>query len=330
MGEYDVVTFGSATLDVFLSSENFKVVEGEEFIAKKGLCAPLGSKMKMDSVVFAMGGTGANAAVTFSLQGYSAAYLGLIGKDPAGAGVKDELSQNNVSLDLLKETEKWPTAYSTIISLPEVGRSILKKLGACHEISESDIPFDKLKAKWLYLGSLSGGSYKIMESVVKFAAENNIKVAANPVGDKQLTDGLKSLISLLSKMQILIVNQEEASILTGIDYKREKDIFKKFDELVDGVAVMTKGPEGVTISDGKHLYSAGIPKSGLVDRTGAGDAFGSAFVAGWMRKEDIAYAVQLATANATSCLQKIGAAKGLLKRSDWGPWDKVEVLKEKL
>ena len=150
--KYDVITFGSATQDVFMSSRKLQMVEDEKFITKKGLCAPLGSKMFMDSVVFAMGGTGTNTAVTFARQDLKTAYLGLIGKGSAGQGVKDELTKHQVDLAMLQEVEQWPTAYSVIISLPEVGRTILKKTGACHEIVEQDIPFNKIKAKWLYLG----------------------------------------------------------------------------------------------------------------------------------------------------------------------------------
>lgn len=322
---YDIITFGSATQDVFMSSRELKVVEGEEFHTKKGLCVPLGSKMFMESIFFAMGGCGTNAAVTFARQGLKTTYLGLIGQDCSGQMVKDELAKQGVSLDLLKETNKWPTAYSVILSLPKVGRSILKKTGACHQMTENDIEFEKIKSKWLYLGSLSGETYRVVEPVINFALENKIKIAANPVGNTQLDKGLENLRTLLNKMDILIVNQEEAARLTDLDFDKEKEIFQKLDKWVEGIVVMTKGPKGVTVSDGKDLYSAGIPKSGLVDRTGAGDAFGSAFVAGWIEKKDIAYAIQLGTANATACLQKLGATKGLLKKGEWGEWEKVRV-----
>ena len=324
---YDVITFGSATLDVFMVSKKLKVVEDDKFITKKGLCMPLGSKMFMDSVRFDMGGTGTNTAVTFARQELKTAYLGLIGKDSPGQEVKNTLSKHNVSLEMLQEADKWPTAYSVIISLPEVGRTILKKTGACHEITEQDIAFDEIKAKWLYLGSLSGGSYKIVKPVVEFAKKNNIQIAINPVGDLQLTEGLEELRGILDNVDVVILNQEESAILAGLDIEKEEEIFKKLDDMVKGIIVMTKGPKGVIVSDGKSQYSAGIPDSNLVDRTGAGDAFSAAFISGLIEKNDISYAIQLATANATSVLQKIGAVNGLLKKGDWGSWDKVEVKK---
>ena len=327
---YDVIALGSATQDIFMSSRDFQTIESSKFITQRGLCVPLGSKMNIDKVDFAIGGCGVNSAITFARQGLKTAYLGLVGKDYPGEMIKKNLISQNISTDLLIETDKYPTAFSIILSLPGEDRSILKKLGACHEMTEGDINFDKIKTKWIYAGSLSGESYKSLDTLFDFAVKNKIKIAASPVGQNQLGEGLERTRSLLDKIDILIVNQEEASRLTQINFNLEEDIFKILDEWVNGIVVMTKGPKGVKVSDGKYLYSAGIPKSDLVDRTGAGDAFSSAFLAGYIEKNDISYAIQLATANATAVLQEFGAANGLLKKGEWGPWEKVEVSKEKI
>jgi len=327
---YDVIVLGSATKDVFMSSFDFKVVEDEKLITKKGLCVPLGSKLKMESVTFAMGGCGTNAAVTFANQGLKTAYLGLVGKDCAGDMIKSELKKNNVSTDLIINSDKDQTAFSVILSVPNTGRSILKKLGASHNMTDADFDYDKIKSKWIYAGSLSGEAYKSLDALFDFAVKNDIKIAASPVGQSQLGEGLERTKALLDKVDILIVNQEEAALLTEVDYSDEEEIFNKLEKLAPKIKVMTKGPEGVRVTDGEYRYSAGIPESGLVDRTGAGDAFSSAFLSGYIEKQDISYAIQLATANSTSVLQKMGAINGLLKKGEWGEWEKVEVKKDKI
>ena len=327
---YDIIVLGSATQDVFMSSPDFKIVEDEKLITKKGLCVPLGSKLKIESVTFAMGGCGTNAAVTFANQGLKTAYLGLIGKDCAGEMIKNELKKNNVSTDLIINSDKDQTAFSVILSVPNIGRSILKNLGACHNMTDADFDYDKIKTKWIYAGSLSGEAYKSLDALFEYAVKNDIKIAASPVGQSQLGEGLERTKALLEQIDILIMNQEEAALLTGVDYSDEEEIFNKLEKLAPKIKVMTKGPEGVRVTDGEYRYSAGIPESGLVDRTGAGDAFSSAFLSGYIEKQDISYAIQLATANSTSVLQKMGAINGLLKKGEWGEWEKVEVKKEKI
>ena len=137
----------------------------------------------------------------------------------------------------------------------------------------------------------------------------------------------KELAEIISRVDVLILNQEEASILTRIDYNKEKDIFKKIDNLCPGIAIMTKGGEGVTVSDGNNLFSADGTKDKIIDNTGAGDAFGSGFVAGFIKSRgDIEYSIQLAMANSVSCLKKWGAKGGLLEGSQ--NFKKVKVSKE--
>jgi len=87
---------------------------------------------------------------------------------------------------------------------------------------------------------------------------------------------------------------------------------------VPGIAVVTDGPRGAYASDGRYLYRAGVFKERkLVDRTGAGDAFGSGFIAGLMQKHDVHHALRLAAANATSVVEQIGAQGGILTKRDF-------------
>jgi sugar/nucleoside kinase (ribokinase family) len=353
---FDVITFGSATRDIFVRSKDFKLIENPAFLTGKGLAVEAGAKISVEELVFASGGGGSNCAATFALQGLKTAYVGLIGNDTGGLEIFRELNNLGVNCSFIKTAEKAKTPYSIILSLPgklarpasdqpvvqeeqdnqgksvAVGgeRSILVYMGASHFLNEKDIPWDKIKsAKWFYISSLSGESSKVFEPIINFAAENKIKTAVNP-GHDQLTKGLPVLKKLLSKIDILLVNQEEASAIAGVNYQEEEELFKKFDELVPGIAVMSKGPQGVAVSDGKNIYQAGIPQSGYVDRTGSGDAFGSGFVSKIIIGASIEEAIQFGTANATATIQKIGAKNGLLKKGEWGPWEKVEVKISKL
>lgn len=49
-----------------------------------------------------------------------------------------------------------------------------------------------------------------------------------------------------------------------------------------------------------------------IDRTGAGDAFGSGFVSQWAQGADIKQGILFASANSTSVIQYLGAKKGIL------------------
>ena len=320
---YDIVAIGSATADVFLYTPDFSVLEHGAFDVGKGLCVPFGSKIEIDKIVTSTGGGGVNAAVTFARQGLKTACVGVIGDDANGKMLLDVMRRERIEAKYFRVEPDGQTAYSVILVTPDGERTILSFKGEGQHFEASKVPWEKLKTKWLYLDSL-GGVWGMLEGAVEWAVRNNIKLATNP-GGKELEHGLEKLRPLLKHFHIVAMNQEEAARLTGIDYDKGDEIFKKMDDLIGGVFVMTKGNEGSIVSDGTHLYEAGIPDEKAVERTGAGDAFNSAFVAEYTRSEDITRAMQLATANASSVVMHYGATRGILHRGTLGPWPLVAV-----
>jgi len=328
---FDVITFGSATRDLFLQTKDFKIIKHKEFITRKGLCVGLGSKFHLDELVFATGGGGTNVAATFAKQGLKTAYIGKVGKDSGGSIIKKELKKLGVQ-NFIKEDENKKTAYSIILSTGLKGRSILIYTGACYFLKKTEIPFDKLKAKWIYIAGLSGEYSKLLLPIVNFAKKNNFKIALNP-GRFQLKLGLYGLKNVLSAVDVLFLNQEEAARLTGLPYKKEKAIFKKLDQTVKGITVMTKGPKGVIVSNGKFLYKAGIFKEKEhLDRTGAGDAFGSGFIAGLLKTSKIEEAIRLGSANGSSIVEHFGAKSGILDEKEFEnkKWKDFKIIKQKI
>jgi fructokinase len=175
---------------------------------------------------------------------------------------------------------------------------------------------------------LAGNLCNNFEAIVNFAKENNIKIAVNP-GNSQLSLPKKTLKEIFAKIDILILNQEEASLLTKTPFKKEKLVFKKLDKLCPGVAIMTKGKEGVVVSDGEFIYSAKILKTEVADTVGAGDAFASGFVSAFIKENgNIEKAIQLGIANSAGCLSQTGAKNGLL--TSMQEFEKVKVEKNKI
>jgi len=325
--KYDIITFGSAARDVYLISKKFLFARHEKFTTGRGLCLTLGSKVEIDNLLFRLGGGGINTATTFANQGFKSAFCGMVGRDIDGTDVIKEMMYSKISTEFLRQTGVKPTNYSLIIASPGTDRTILAYRGASGEMDKKDIPWKELDTKWFYLSPLSGKICDLTLDLIDFAKKRDIKVAFNP-GECQLSFPAKTLQNILKKVDVLILNQEEASILTKIPYNEEEKIFAELDKMVRGIVIMTKGEEGVVLSDGKYLYSARSPRIKVLDRTGAGDAFGSGFVSGFLKKGTIEEAIQLGTANAIACLKSWGAKEGLLKEGQ--KWQRVKVQKKSL
>jgi len=317
---FDIITFGSATWDVFLKpkpTQGWQVVKNKKFITGKGICFNLGSKVDVEGIYFFSGGGGTNAAATFAKQGFKVAYCGRVGDDLSGQEIIKELKKLGIDCRFVFKTKLKSTNCSVILNSGlKIDRTILVYRGASELLEKKDIPWSKLRAKWFYLAPLSGKLCNITEDIVNFAYRNKIKIIFNP-GNSQLSLSSEVLKRIIKKVNILVLNQEEASLLTKISYQKEKEIFKKIDKMCPGIVVMTKGSLGVMVSNGKELYRAKPAKTKVIDRTGAGDSFASGFVSGFIKyKGNIEFSIQLGIANANSCLEKCGAKEGLLEKSE--------------
>jgi len=325
---YDIITFGSATQDIRLKSKAFKVLKNEkDFVTGQGLCLTLGSKIEVEDIQFTSGGGGTNTAATFAKQGFKVAYCGSVGQDNAGKYIIAELKKLKVDTRFVLVKNEKHTNHSVIIfndynqsdaneKVETKERTILAYRGASELMDKNDIPWKKLKTKWIYLAPLTGLLCDTTEEIVNFAFQNKIKIAINP-SKEQLSLPPETLKNILQKIDILFLNKEEASFLTKIPYEQENEIFKKLDQLCPGVAVMTKGGDGVVAADGKYFYSAIAHKDRrIIDTTGAGDSFASGFLTDFIKYNgDIEKAIQMGLANSEANLAEIGAKTGLLDRN---------------
>jgi ribokinase len=318
---FDIVAIGTATRDVFLKSSGLKVLRDPKHLREIGFstgeaeCFALGAKIGVEKPVFTVGGGAANAAITFVRQGLKTAALLRVGVDESAKAILNKLKTEKIA-PLIVQDKHEGTAYSTIL-LTEMGeRTILVYRGASEAFQLKEVPLKKIeKTRWAYI--VPGGiAFGVLKDIIVYLKRKGVMIAMNP-SRHYLQMGIAKLKEILDKLDVVIVNREEAAELTGVDYTKSREIFRKFDDLVPGIAVVTSGAEGAMVSDGRYLYKAGIFKEKkLVDRTGAGDAFGSGFVAGLILKRDINFALRLASANATSVVEKIGAEEGILKKGD--------------
>ncbi|MBI4150480.1 carbohydrate kinase family protein [Candidatus Woesearchaeota archaeon] len=311
---YNVITVGSATIDVFAKTHSELIKIRTETSAETLICYPSGSKILIHNLQFLTGGGGTNTGTSFARLGVTAAYLGHLGNDENGHKVLNELKRERVAF--IGTFGKELTNYSFILDSLEHDRAILAYKEASDMLRWKDINKNKLQAKWFYISSMMGESYHAAEKLVQYARQKGIHVAFNP-SEYQAKLGVKKLQPLLSCTNVLVLNREEAALLLG--KKPEDDIKTLLLGLLKtgpSIVVITEGKKGAHASDGHHVWFVPARQVKVVDSTGAGDSFASAFVAGLMKRNNIEFALQLALVNAESVVQVYGAKPGLLRFVD--------------
>lgn len=300
-----MLSVGTATQDVFMSSDDLQPLHrqnGEMYEEIK-----LGAKLTLSRLVFATGGNAMNAAVTFARQGLDSAFMGYIGDDPAGQAVQQDLDKENVDASRVTVAPNQLTSYSAVMLASNGERTIFNYAGVKIGEAGREIDVSKIDGDWLYISSL-GGPIESLNTVVTAAAKKGMKIAFNP-GSRELKYPDK-IRALLDDITIFILNKEEMQLI--VEGSSSEELAMHAAHFVD-IAVVTDGPNGVVAVGQNKIVSAGMYEDvPVVDRLGAGDAFGSGLTAAIAQGKSLEDAIILASANSTSVVGQIGAKAGIL------------------
>lgn len=307
---YDVITVGSSTVDVFAKtkfSELIKIIESNK--ETDLLAYPTGSKILIEQLEFTTGGGATNTAVALARLGHKVACISKTGVKGNAEKILRDLKREKVDTSLIICSKKGRTGYSIILDSLEHDRTILAFKGSNNDLKFSEINKKKLKAKWFYFSTLIEEAYKTLEKLAEYAEKNNIKIAFN-TSEYLAKKGSRFLKNVMSRTTLFVLNKDEAKLIVGEG--NEKDLLEKLHELGPKIVVITDGKNGAYASDGKNTYFLKPDKIKVVETTGAGDAFACSFMSGLMRKNNIKFALQLASANAESVISYHGAKNKLL------------------
>lgn len=302
-----ICAIGAASQDVFISGKGIKAQldpQTNEYVE----AFKLGAKLNVDNVTFATGGGATNAAVTFARQGLDSNFIGKLGHDLAASAVIAELDDEHVRTDEVVYDPVLGTQYSTVLLADTGERTVLIYRGAAHAHNAAEYSaIDFSKYDWLYISSFAG-AMEALDAVVTKAKASGVKIAINP-GEGELAK-MTQLRPLLEDVDIIFVNKEEAAqIVEGTELE---ELARHMTHYV-AVAVISDGPNGVVATDSKTVVRAGMYEDvPVLDRTGAGDAFGSGFLSQWAQGRSLKDSIVFASANSTSVVTKIGAKAGIL------------------
>lgn len=305
-----IVSLGSALQDIYLiDHDDLRPTEiGGGAIFGKVL---VGSKVDIDKFCYEVGGGGINSATTFARNGHEAILMGNVARDPAGQAIFRVLDCEGIDSSYVDYETTKATGSSVILLDSKSGeRTILTYRGASEKFDNfSADDLELIQPDWLYVTTLRGDMNTCLRFFEK-AHEMGIKVMFNP-GVKEL-DQNKKLIGLLQDVDVLLVNKAEAArIVPGVILS---ELLYHLNNYVP-ITIITDGPMGGIAGNRAtgEVYRFGIYEDAKVkDATGAGDAFGSGFLAKFASGKSFRQSLIFASANSTAVVKKIGASRGIL------------------
>ncbi|MBA3758079.1 carbohydrate kinase family protein [Candidatus Saccharibacteria bacterium] len=316
MSQIDVLAIGDVVTDAFIKLFDDRAYTFENDHGKF-LAMPFGSKVPFDyAEVIEAVGNAANAAVSFERLGLQSGLISNVGSDQFGRDMIVKLEKEKVDTRFVHVNKDKISNYHYVLWYKEE-RTILIK----HEeyeykwprFRETDIP------KWVYFSSISKNALdEYHDFVADWLVDNpEVKLALQP-GTYQLEAGVERLKELYARTEVLVLNREEAVQVTKGNYDDIHDLISRLHSYGPKIICVTDGPAGAYASDGENRYK--MPPypdpAPPFERTGAGDAFASTFVAALIKGNTIEGALQWAPINSMNVVQNTGAQKGLLKEDE--------------
>lgn len=250
------------------------------------------------------GGKGANQAIAAARSGGDVTFASCLGDDAYADALIASFTDNGINADCVRKCAGQSTGVAFIFVAESGENCIAVAPGANKLLREERMEaiLPRIKEAEALVLQLEI-PYESVVSLIEHAHRMGTRVVLNPAPAKQIP------FEVLKKVDVLILNETEAALITGQSLCSCEPIGMAQSLLgrAGQVVILTLGQKGaVVVSDKVKKY---IPSYTVkaVDTTGAGDTFCGAFVTRWVKGEDLQDCVQFATAAAALSVTKLGA-----------------------
>ncbi len=287
---HDIVVVGSLNMDLVVRTARMpnpgETISGEEFHLIPG-------------------GKGANQAVACARLGASTAMVGRVGRDAFGPELVHSLESSQVDVSHIQALEGFSTGTATILVNDRGENRIIVVPGANAGWQPADIVAVEAliqEAKAVVM------QFEIpLETILQVSAiahRGGVKVVLNPAPARPIPP------ELYANLDVLIVNEIEAGLLSGLEVKSLDEAFAAGEALLArGVETvcLTLGERGaILVTSRERLQAPAIPVT-VVDTTAAGDSFVGGFVASLVEGASMETALRVAVCSGCLAVTRLGA-----------------------
>ncbi len=302
MGNGNIIVVGSLNIDQVVRVPRIPVL-GETLLGA-------------GSLRFVPGGKGANQAVAMARLGASVKMAGRVGSDPFGERLTSSLRANNVDTSLIMVDQEEASGVAFIFLTPDGDNAIVVASGANMRVGRDQ------SQNAAILEAIPGASALVLQleipldtviSLISAAHKASVPVILSLAPAQPLPQ------ETLQQLSVLIVNETEASLLSGQHIGTIEDarivatILQR-----QGIpqVVITLGAQGALLAtagmDGKtDLIYQPAPAVQVVDTTAAGDCFAGALAVALNEGQPPGQALRFAVYASALKVTRFGAQSGL-------------------
>ena len=261
------------------------------------------------------GGKGANQAVAAARLGGQVTMVGRVGEDTFADVLLDNLASAEIDASFVQRDGQAASGVALIVVDDHGENIIVVASGANMRMTEKDAEAAE--------AAIANSDVLLLQlevplPVVKRAAQiaqsHNITVVLNPAPARELPP------DLLASVDVLVPNESETALLTGLPTESQTELEKAASHLLDsGVrsVVITLGKRGAYLASTDYeskIYEAFSIQP--VDTTAAGDAFVAGLVVNYGAGKTLPEAIRWGNAAGALAALRFGAQTSLPKRAE--------------
>ena len=267
------------------------------------------------------GGKGANQAVAMARLGAPVAMAGRVGNDPFGERLLSSLRSDNVDTGLIVVDQEEASGVAFIFLTPDGNNAIVVAPGANRRVGQDSAQSSTIFEAIAQAQALVLQLEIPLETVILFIAaahKGGVPVVLN------LAPGQPLSKEVLRQLEVLIVNETEASLLSGQRVESLEDahiVATVLHEQGIPKVVITLGSQGALLatSDGSgktRIIYQSAPVLQVIDTTAAGDCFVGALTVALTEGQSPEDALRFAVYASALKVTKFGAQSGLPTRAE--------------
>lgn len=318
---HKIIGIGNAIVDFFIKIDdsffyNNNLVKGsmglvdQDFVKKN---------VNLNYEKFCSGGSIGNSIANLALLGSSVEFIGNVGNDNTGKLFIEQIESRNCKFNGFVSSNQ-DTASSFIFVTPDGQRTMATYLGCASEINPNLINENLfINGKILFIeGYLWDRPESILaiKKAIKIAKEKKIKIAFS-LSDGFCVDRHKNdFVELIkNEVDILFANESEISKLTDKIQPNLPETQKFIENLNPKLLLaLTLGANGSAVFYQNQIFQAkAYPTKNVIDTTGAGDIFASAFLHQFQNGKSLLDCADFANYLASKIIQKFGARFDLVE-----------------
>lgn len=288
-----IIVVGSANTDMVVKTEKL----------------PLPGETKLGGTFFMnAGGKGANQAVAAARLGGHVTLVAKVGNDIFGKQTIDVLKKESIETGYVFIDESTPSGIALIMVNKEGENCIVVAPGANANLLTADIEKVKNIGEAEIILMQLEIPMETIAAVVRNAKANGQRVIINPAPAQKLE------AELLNGLFLIIPNETEASLLTGITVEDEATASQAAGIFLNkGVqnVIITLGKQGAYFQNDTLKFKINAPIVQALDTTAAGDTFCGSIAVAITEKMDWEKAIKFAVVAASISVTRLGAQSSI-------------------